>query len=137
MINKFDELGRDKEIENIERPIPSELLDTVCDITKNTSMGICNIKLSATDKVSKCITSENLISMIVEWNSVSKLMSSIVKLVDDGNMNYRDEIKISVKNSIDKMKNVGYKLRQIRMMSTQDEDITMDLVPKVESISSK
>ena len=75
--------------------------------------------------------------MIVEWNSVSKLMSSIVKLVDDGNMNYRDEIKISVKNSIDKMKNVGYKLRQIRMMSTQDEDITMDLVPKVESISSK
>lgn len=137
MINKFDELGRDKEIENIERPIPSELLDAVCDITKNTSMGICNIKLSATDKVSKCITSENLISMIVEWNSVSKLMSSIVKLVDSGNMNYRDEIKISVKNSIDKMKNVGYKLRQIRMMSTQDEDITMDLVPKVESISSK
>jgi hypothetical protein len=135
MVNKFDELARDKEVENIERPIPAELIESVCDIAKTTATKICGtLKMDPGTKISTILSSEKATGMVVEWNSIADLFSSIISLVDNPGMNYRQEIIHHVKNTIENIKTVPFKLRSLRLMLITETSSMANLIPQVKNI---
>jgi hypothetical protein len=136
MINKFDELSRDKEIESIERPIAAEILESVCNVTKSTAIKIGGMKLdpSKVKSISSVISTEEVTGMIVEWNSIADLMSSVIRLVDKPEMNYREDISLHVNNTIEGIKSVPFKLRSLRLMLLQETASMSGLIPQVKNI---
>ena len=138
MVNKLEELTRDKEIESIERPIQAELLESICNISKNTANNICGtIKMDPGTSIGKILTSEKAAGMVVEWNGVAGLLSSVYNMVTNPNMNYREEIIRHVKSGIADIKNVPFKLRSLRLMLVKEDASMAGLIPNVDSIGGK
>ena len=136
LINKFAELKRDKQIQNIERPIDPDIVLNICNIVRDTGKGLFPTKISSTEDVTK-IPIENLASYVVNWNSIVDLVILVDSILREPKFGYSDKI-VNDLNVINKtLRSVGFKLRSIKKMVSGEHPGADKLIPEIKSITNE
>lgn len=134
--NKLNELIKDTEIANIERPIDSDLLLRVGESLKGTALTIFKEKFESAATIEASVTCENLMKKVITWNYIVDNFNTISSLVSDSKRNYSAAVCASIRSIVSNdIKNVGTKIQSIRKLLTMKDASREVLIPKVKPLT--
>lgn len=138
--NKISELNRDKEIENIERPIDPDLISKIGKIISTTAKNIMKDVTISSDRsqsVLSQISAETISGKISEWNMISELCGGLVELVNNPGKKYDPSVKTEVKSLVENIyKMVAIKLRSCIQFIKYEDPAVAATLPEVKQVKS-
>lgn len=137
IINKMAEMKADKELDNIERPIDPDVIGKICEITKKTGTGLTKTKVSSSDKLLDKIPADKFIDTVVKWNMIADLISGVDSFVGDASLKYKEKDKTALRDTIDDLRNAGFKLRSLKKLILQEDKALDSMIPEVKALNSK
>ena len=138
--NKLDELMKDKELSNIERPIDTTLIEEICKSLSNSanSIAITKAKLKNTeDSVADLFPAEQMVKYVVTWNLIADIAGTLQSLITDSKRGYSNDIKAHLVNVFTSLTPVTYKLAAIRKRLVTDDSSIGSIIPEVKMITVK
>lgn len=136
IINKVSELKSDKEVENIERPIDPDTLESLCKVIKKSGSNAAKVKYSNTsEKLTNTVSAEQFMGYVCYWNTVADLITSISSLINDSSRGYKDQTVKTLKSTQEDLKNSIFKLRAMRRILLNEDPALGDVVPEIKSFS--
>lgn len=133
--NKLDELIGDKELEKIERPIESVVVNKILDCLVESSKVECGAKYKLSPGQS--IDVESLTKWIVSWNSIAKSVTSIIKLTSNPTRGYKDDVSSKLTSSLSEFSKIHNRLSSFKLNclnSSEDSEALANLIPKINQI---
>lgn len=134
--NKIKELLNDKNLKNVSRPIDGTVISSLCDNLKETSTKF-TAKVSTADGILKAMPAEKFIANVVTWNMIVDIASSIVELVNSGNMDYFEETKNKVRTFTGDLRPIGFRIRGLKNVVLQEDPTLGSTIPDIKSIEGK
>lgn len=132
LTNKLNEMTRDKEVSELDRPLDEDIIKNLCSSMEKTvaesgkmKIDIKSKKLTAPEDVTKFTASVNL------YNHVSDMLDAVRVMVEDANRNYYESTTKIVATSKSKIDNVGYKLRAVLKLMESDSPGISSVVPRI------
>jgi hypothetical protein len=141
--NKIDEILRDKDLENIERPINPETIKPVFNcITKTGSFLVekfeSKVKVGEADGSDKedifkkfDITPEAFAAKIVTWNRVKDCINGLKSLIEKPEKSYESDIKKNLNDTLTKLRQTEYKLKMFRKYAINFSPAVAKLIPEI------
>lgn len=134
--NKLKELLNDKNLSNVSRPIDGAVISTLCDNIKETTSRI-STKVNTGGNFLDSTSAEKFIANVVTWNMIVDIVTSIVALVNSGNMDYFEDTKNKVKVFTTDLRPIGFKIRSFKNMVLNEDPALGPTIPEVRSIELK
>jgi hypothetical protein len=136
LINKLKELNRDKELENIDRPIDDVMVEKIFKISGTTIGSISSKKISTEDSIAKVLSVEELTKMIVIYNQVVDLATVMSQIISDPSRNYSADIKKKVSDdALENIRQVGFRIRSFVKISRVEDPEMAAMLPAINSLS--
>jgi MoxR-like ATPase len=135
LINKFEELKRDKQIQNIERPIDPDVMMKICGIIRDTGKGLFPTRITSTADVTSIPLNE-LAGYVVDWNSIVESVNIIDSILRESRYGYSEEVTNNLNLIVKTLRSVGFKLRSVKKMVSGENKGADKLIPEIKSITS-
>ena len=135
LINKLEELKRDKSVENIERPIDPDVIKNIYLILKTTGNNLFPDRITTAEGISATLPPEKISGIINKWNSLVDLTRTFNSIMEDTKYGYNDASKQNFAVLVKFLRSVGFKLRSLRRIVIGDLGDGYDkLIPDSKSI---
>lgn len=133
IINKLKELDNDREIDTIERPVDPTVVEKICDIITKSSNNLSSFHISRETPVLKQIPVEKFNGYASYWSYVADAMTSMNKLIEEPKKNYGKETSDTMKNTINNLRKVAFKLKSVRKMLIMEDPSLGNMIPDIKS----
>ena len=134
--NKLKELLNDKNLENVSRPIDGSVVATLCDNLDETTSRV-STKVSTSGNFLDSISADKFIADVITWNMIVDITTSIVTLVDSSKMDYFEDTKNKVRNFLMDIRPVGFKIKSVKKLVSQQDPTLGSTIPEIKSIEVK
>lgn len=127
--NKVEELNKDPELENIDRPIDSTLISTILDLCKKSVTKNCKVKVSVSDKLTEKIPVGDLAAMIVHFNYTVDFINKISEVTTDSKRHYNSDVADIIEDATTYIRNIGFRLRSVRKIIGAESEGIASTIP--------
>jgi MoxR-like ATPase len=135
LFNKLEELNRDTEIANIERPVDAELINKICDSLKSTALTLKGKKIATGGHIEDSITCEDLMKRVITWNHIADVFCSINALVRDANRKYEPKTDAYIQGiTSNELNSVIYTINGSRNLLIRRDASKGSIIPEVKAI---
>lgn len=131
IINKIKELKNDSEINKIERPIDSGILEKLCDLLNKSGKSIADLKIVKTKKVLDQVSVEKFNGCSSYWSYVSDAMNEIDNLVADSARGYQTATLDLVKQTKEDLSKSAFRLRGLRKIILVEDPALGSVIPVI------
>lgn len=134
--NKLREMLGDKEINGVERPIDSEVVQKLCEFLTVSAKTVNKLKFSGTGKISESIAVEKLNDVVVYWNLVAETMTEVNNLVLNSSRKYGDQVKTVVSDTNTSLRHCAFRVKTLRKALILEDAAFEKIVPEIKSTKS-
>ncbi len=142
LFNKVDEILRDKDLENIERPINPETIKPIFTCLTKTGNSLVEkfeskVKVGESDGGEKDIfkefdiTPEAFATKIVTWNRIKDVTMGLKTLIEKPEKSYEADIKKNLNDTMTKLRQVEYKLKMFRKYAVNFSPAVSKIIPEI------
>jgi MoxR-like ATPase len=133
IVNKIRELRGDKDLENIERPIDSAMIEKMCKILCKSVSKITKYKIDPTGASDKDIPVESFSGDVNYWNNIATMMTEVQGLVNDPRTNYPGDTKNTIRDTQTELRKASFKLKTLRKIVVKKDAALANTVPEIKS----
>lgn len=142
LTNKIDEILRNKDLENIERPINPETIKPLFTCIVKTGNSLVEkfeskVKVSETKDGEKDVfkefdtTPEAFAAKVITWNRIKDLTKNIQTLIEKPEKSYESDIKKTLNETLTKLRNTEYKLKMFRKYAVSFSPAVSKIIPEI------
>lgn len=136
LINKINELNRDKDLENIDRPIDEDMVSTICSLADKTANKFCKVRVSTEDTVTDVLAITNLTNTINTYNQIVDLITALGSVTGDSKRNYKESTAKVLKDEVESIRQIGFRIRSFsKLMKTEDSSLAA-VIPPIKTINN-
>ena len=132
LTNKIQELQRDPDLKNIDKPIDSDIISDMCSKAKAAANKCCDIKVSTTERLSTRYTETDIVNMVVKFNTIIKFINTVYSLVSDADRHYESAAMDDVTKVMEAAKNVSFKIQSIKKILCSENPGFGAAIPTIE-----
>jgi len=130
IINKTNELYEDKDLQAIERPIDPDIVIGLGKAVVDAATPLLKIKGNSVKNVSDVYTTESLVGLLTEWNTIADCITTLGKVVFDDTKKYDINVTEAINANISDLTKVGLKVKTIRSFFIKDKsEAEIKLIP--------
>jgi hypothetical protein len=143
LFNKVDEILRDKDLDNIERPINPETIKPIFACLTKTGNSLVEkfeskVKVGDSDSGTEKdifkefdITPEAFATKIVTWNRIKDVTTGLKALIEKPEKSYEADIKKNLNDTMTKLRQVEYKLKMFRKYAVNFSPAVSKIIPEI------
>ena len=135
VFNKLNEVTKDVEIANIERPIDPNLLIKVGESLKNTALSVFRERFESANTIEDSISCEELMKRVITWNYIVENFSAIGSIVSDSTRNYSPTVNASIRSIVNAIIPVAAKIKSVRKLMIMHDSSRGNIIPGVKSVT--
>jgi len=139
--NKVDEILRDKDLDNIERPINPETIKPLFTCLTKTGNSLVEkfeskVKVGETEGDKDIFkefetTPEAFAAKIVTWNRIKDVINGLKTLVEKPEKAYESDIKKNLNDTMTKLRQTEYKLKMFRKYAVNFSPAVSKIIPEI------
>ena len=136
LINKIVELNKDKDLENIDRPIDETMVEKICQISEKTASEFSKKKISTDSTITDVLSVTELANTITLYNQIVKLMGSLGSVVKDTKRNYAETALKGYADTVDNIKQIGFRIRSFAKIMKAEDASSGSMLPEIAQIQN-
>ena len=134
LTNKINELNRDKDLENIDRPIDDTMIETLCNMISQTSSEFLKVKISTGTSISDVLSVTELTNSISLYNQIIGLMTSLGTIIKDEKRHYSSVSDKCFAVTEENIRKVGFRIKSLSKIMKAENAAVASMIPEISQI---
>ena len=136
IINKIKELKNDRDLDNIERPIDTTIVEKMCDLLVKSTKSKINIILDRNKGTFNQITPEQFNGYSEYWSYMADTIMELGRLLRDAKKGYKQDTLTCLDTTEKALNKTAFKLRGIRKLIISADSSLGNAIPDIKSITA-